>query len=227
MIESFHGRELRFEASKSAGEVGGLLLRPTDAKCLLVFAHGAGAGMRNTFMERMSEQLAHCGVATFRYNFPYMEQAKKRIDPKPILLSTVRAAIAAAHTEVPQLPLFAGGKSMGGRMTSLASAESPLEDLKGILFFGFPLHPAGTPSTERADHLRAVNIPMLFLQGTRDSLADLSLLTPVCAGLGSRATLHIIEGADHSFHVPKASGRTDSQVIETLASVASQWMLRL
>jgi len=203
--------------------VGGLLVQPENANSLLVFAHGAGAGMKHPFMEQMSRALAENGVATFRYQFPYMERNSKRPDPRPILLATVRSAIAAAHKELADLPLFAGGKSMGGRMTSMAAAELPLESVKGIVFFGFPLHPAGTPSTERAEHLSKLHVPMLFLQGTRDSLADLSLLKPVCERLGERSTLRVIEGADHSFHVLKSSGKPDSQILDELAAAVAEW----
>jgi len=216
-------KELTFEASKSSDRVGGLLLKPEGAFCALLFAHGAGAGMRHPFMEKMSQKFAVHRIATFRYQFPYMEKGTKRPDPRPILIATVRSAVRKAVEELPDIAVFAGGKSMGGRMTSLAAAESPLESVKGLVFFGFPLHSAGAPSTERAEHLKKVNVPMLFLQGTRDSLADLSLLKPVCSNLGSRATLHIVEGADHSFHVPKKSGRTDEEVLEELAGVIAKW----
>ncbi len=216
-------KAISFQATRSSGVVGGLLLRPGNAKWLLVFAHGAGAGMKHPFMEQMSRQLASNGIATFRYQFPYIERKSRRPDPKPILLVTVRSAVAIAQEECPDLPLLAGGKSMGGRMTSLAAAESPLADVNGLVFFGFPLHPAGAPSTERSEHLDEVNAPMLFLQGTRDSLADLTLLTPVCKKLGERASLHVVEGADHSFHMLKSSGKTDLQILDELAAVVAKW----
>ena len=217
-------RELRFEASKTSGNVSALLLRPKDARWLLVFAHGAGAGMRHRFMEAMAVKLAEQQIATFRYQFPYVEKGIKRPNPKPILLATVRSAVAAAQSAAPDLPLLAGGKSMGGRMTSNAAAEEPLANVRGVVFFGFPLHPPGQASTDRADHLDAVSVPMLFLQGTRDTLADLKLLRPVCKRLGKRATLHIIDGADHSFHVLKSSGRTDEEVLDELAGTVAEFV---
>lgn len=180
--------------------------------------------MRHAFMEAVARALAERGIATFRYQFPYTEAGRRRIDPQPVLLATVRAAIAAASTSFPGLPVFAGGKSMGGRMTSLAAAEERPAGVNGLIFFGFPLHPAGRPSTDRAEHLARVELPLLFLQGTRDALAGLALLEPVCSSLGPRATLHVVEDADHGFHVRKKSGRTDDQVIEALADTASAWI---
>jgi hypothetical protein len=209
-------KELRFEATKSSGKVSALLVCPNDARWLLVFGHGAGAGMRNAFMNTMSAKLAAEKFATFRYQFPFTEKGIRRPDPKPILLATVRSAVNTAHDAVGDLPLLAGGKSMGGRMASNAAAEEPLPNVRGLVFFGFPLHPAGQPSIERAEHLLNVRIPMLFLQGTRDALADLTLLKPICKKLGKQATLSIIDGADHSFHVPKSSGRTDDDVLNDL-----------
>lgn len=219
--------ELRFPASRSAGEVSALLVRPDRARWLYVFCHGAGAGMRHRFMEDAAAVLADHGIATFRYQFPYVEQGSRRIDPQPILLSTVRSAVAAARDAAGDLPLLAGGKSMGGRMTSLAASKEPLPDVKGIVFFGFPLHPAGEPATGRGEHLAAVPNPMLFLQGTRDKLADLDLLRPVVEGLGARATLRVVEGADHGFDVLKRSGRTSADVLEELAQTTVSWAERL
>jgi len=216
-------KELHFEATKSSGRVSALLMRPKDALWLLVMAHGAGAGMRHKFMNAMAEKLADHHIGTFRYQFPYMEHGSRRPDPKPILFATVRSAVAAAEKVSDGLPLLAGGKSMGGRMTSMAVAESPLAGVRGLVFFGFPLHPAGQPSTDRADHLKDVQTPMLFLQGTRDTLADLSLLKPICNKLAPRATLHIINGADHSFHMLKTSGRSDDDIIEGLAQTVEEW----
>jgi predicted alpha/beta-hydrolase family hydrolase len=218
--------KLRFEASPGR-HVTALLLRPAGAQWLYVFAHGAGAGMQHRFMEAASALLAGHGIATLRYQFPYMEAGSRRPDSRDTLLATVRAAVRMAADAVPDLPLLAGGKSMGGRMTSLAAAEAPLPGVRGLVFLGFPLHPAGRPSTERADHLEKVRLPMLFLQGERDRLADLDLLRPVCAGLGDRATLQVVPDADHSFHVPKRSGRTDDEVLADLASTIAQWCLRL
>jgi predicted alpha/beta-hydrolase family hydrolase len=219
--------ETKFLASRSAGEVSALLMRPEGARRMLVFGHGAGAGMRHRFMEDAALALAARGIATFRYQFPYVEQGSRRIDPQPILLSTVRSAVAAAQAAAGDLPLFAGGKSMGGRMTSLAASKEALDGVKGIAFFGFPLHPAGEPGTQRAEHLAAVSIPMLFLQGTRDKLAALDLLRPIVEGLGPRATLHVIEGADHGFDMLKRSGRTAEDVLEELAQTVAEWAERL
>jgi predicted alpha/beta-hydrolase family hydrolase len=199
-------------------QVSGVLLRPKNAVALLVLAHGAGAGMRHAFMEALSAELATRGIATLRFNFPYMEGARRAPDRPPRLIASVCAAIATAKETAGDLPLFAGGKSMGGRMTSLAASEEALDSVAGIVFFGFPLHPAGKPSTQRGDHLAAVEAPMLFLQGTRDRLADLALLEPVCRKLGTNAMLHIVEGADHSFHVLKRSGRTEADVISELGA---------
>jgi predicted alpha/beta-hydrolase family hydrolase len=216
-----------FVATPGKGEVSALLLRPADARSLLVFAHGAGAGMRHRFMAAMSRALAEAGIATFRYQFPYMEGGGRRPDPRPVLLATVRAAVAAAQTAAPDLPLLAGGKSMGGRMTSLAAAEAPLADVRGLVFFGFPLHPAGRPSADRGAHLAEVGVPMLFIQGERDQLADLDLLRPICAGLGACAELHVVPTADHSFHVLKRAGRTDAEVIAELAATTAAFAARL
>jgi uncharacterized protein len=214
--------KLRFEASLGR-HVTALLLRPASARCLYVFGHGAGAGMRHRFMEAASDRLAAHGIASLRYQFPYMEAGSRRPDSRGILLATVRAAIATGAEAAPDLPLLAGGKSMGGRMTSLAAAEAPLPGVRGLVFFGFPLHPAGLPSTERADHLEELRLPMLFLQGGRDRLAEIDLLRPICAGLGDRATLHVVPDSDHSFHVPKRSGRSDDGVLAELAGIVAQW----
>ena len=214
--------ELRFEAGE-AGEVSALLLRPDGADRLLVLAHGAGAGMRHAFLEALAGVLADRGIATFRYQFPYTEAGRRRPDREPVLLATVRAAVAAASEAAGDLPLFAGGKSMGGRMTSRAAAREPLPGVRGLVFFGFPLHAPGKPSTERADHLDDVDLPLLFLQGDRDAFAKLDLLEPVVARLGARATLHLVKGADHGFHVLKRSGRTDREVLEELAEQADAW----
>lgn len=220
-------RKIRFQASRSAGEVSALLLRPSAARWLAVLVHGAGAGMRHPFMAALAERLAGRGVATFRYQFPYMERGSRRPDPRPLLLATVRSAVAAAMAAEPGLPLLAGGKSMGGRMTSGAAAAEPLPGVRGLVFFGFPLHPAGRPATERGDHLARVEVPMLLLQGERDSLADLALLRPLVAGLGERATLHEVAAADHSFHVLKRSGRNDGEVLDELADATAAWAARL
>jgi predicted alpha/beta-hydrolase family hydrolase len=214
--------QLRFSVG-GGGEVSALLSRPAKARRLLVLAHGAGAGMSHPFMEKMAAELAAVDVATFRYQFPYTEERRRVPDAPAVLTATVVAAVRAAAEAVPGLPLLAGGKSMGGRMTSQAAAQHPLEGVRGLVFFGFPLHPPNRPGTKRADHLTKVTIPMLFLQGTRDTLADLELLRPVCAKLGSLATLHVIETADHSFHVLKNSGRNDAEVLRELAETAASW----
>jgi hypothetical protein len=216
-------RELRFEVPEAKTAVSALVWLPRDAHLVYVFGHGAGAGMRHFFMERLSGLLAGRGIGTFRYQFPYMEQQRKRPDTHRVLHGTVRAAVWAAHKAVGGLPLLAGGKSMGGRMASRAQAEEALPGVVGLVFLGFPLHPPNTPGSERADHLKDIRIPMLFLQGTRDSLADLALLTPVVDGLGPAATMHIVEGGDHSFKVLKRSGRTESGVFDELADTTRRW----
>ncbi len=221
------GEALRFKVGERTGEVSALAERPAEADSLLVLAHGAGAGMRHHFMESASSTLADRDIATFRYQFPYMEAGRRRPDPPGVLTASVRAAFAAAQGAMPNLRLFAGGKSMGGRMTSLAASKGGLPDLVGLVFFGFPLHPTGRPSVDRAAHLDDVSLPMLFLQGTRDTLADLDLLRSVCEGLGGQARLHVVDGADHSFHMRKSSGRTDDEVLDELAAVAADWMTGL
>jgi predicted alpha/beta-hydrolase family hydrolase len=205
------------------GEVSALLCRPTKARRLLVLAHGAGAGMSHPFMEKLADELAGVNVATLRYQFPYMEGRRRVPDVPAVLTAAVIAAVRAAAEVAPGLPLLAGGKSMGGRMTSQAASQQPLEGVRGLVFFGFPLHPPKQPGIKRADHLAKVTIPMLFLQGTRDALADLTLLRPLCAKLGARATLHVIETADHAFHVLKSSGKTDEQVLRESAETAASW----
>jgi len=178
-------------------------------------------------MEASASALASCGIASFRYQFPYVEKGGHRPDPQPILLATVRSAVAAAREAAGDLPLLAGGRSMGGRMTSLAAAKEALPGIRGLVFFGFPLHPAGAPGIERAEHLDRVTIPMLFLAGTRDKLADLGLLRPVIDRLGAKATLHVVEGADHSFEVPKRTGRSVEDVLAELAQTVAAWTERL
>jgi predicted alpha/beta-hydrolase family hydrolase len=197
-----------------------ILDRPANAWALYVFAHGAGAGMRHPFMEAMAEALGQEGIATLRYEFPYMEARRRPIDPPSVLHARTREAVAAARAE--GLPLLAGGKSMGGRMTSQAQALSPLPDVRGLVVLGFPLHPAKKPGTKRADHLREVQVPMLFLQGTRDQLCDLSLLEPIVREL-PRATLHLLEGADHAFHALRKTGRTDAGTRTEMARTMAEW----
>src|SRR5882762_4445612 len=215
-------QELRF-AVEPAGEVSALLVRPKNSRWLLALAHGAGAGMTHPFMEKLCDELGAVGVATFRYQFPYMEQRRGVPDSPAVLTATVAAAVRAAREAASDLPLLAGGKSMGGRMTSQAAAQHPLDGVRGLVFFGFPLHPPNRPGTKRADHLAEVTIPMLFLEGTRDTFADLDLLRPICSKLGPQATLHIIESADHSFHVLKKAKRTDADVLRELAQTTASW----
>jgi hypothetical protein len=206
------------------GCVSGLFQSPPKAKACYVFAHGAGAGMNHAFMAATAEGLSERGIATLRYQFPYMEKGSKRPDSPKVAHAAVRAAVAEASRLAPKLPLYAGGKSFGGRMTSQAQALNPLAGVRGLIFFGFPLHPAGKPSDERAKHLSDVKIPMLFLQGTRDELAKLNLLQDVCKRLDTLATLNLFQGADHSFHVPARSGRNDGQVRAEALDTFAAWL---
>ncbi len=215
-------QKLTIEVGKSV-TVSALLTRPRAARACYVFAHGAGAGMAHAFMTEAAEGLAARGIATLRYQFPYMEKGGKRPDPPTVAQSAVRAAVAEAARAFPSLPLIAGGKSFGGRMTSQAQAKAPLPGVVGLAFFGFPLHAAGKPSSERADHLGDVRVPVLFLQGSADKLAEIDLLKPVLNKLGARATLHLVNGADHSFHVPKRSGRSDREVIAEILDAFAAW----
>jgi uncharacterized protein len=214
----------RLSIDSGTDTVCALLDVPSRPRACYVLAHGAGAGMAHAFMAAAAAELAQRGVATLRYNFPYMERGSKRPDPPKVAHEAVRAAVAEAARRLPGVALFAGGKSFGGRMTSQAQALEPLPGVRGIAFLGFPLHPSGKPAAERAQHLADVHVPMLFLQGTRDELADLSLLRPVVASLGGRATLEVIDGADHSFHVPAKSGRTDAQVRADALDRLVAWM---
>jgi predicted alpha/beta-hydrolase family hydrolase len=216
-------QKLVIEVGK-ATSVSALLIQPKDARACFVFAHGAGAGMTHSFMEQAAAGLAGRGIATLRYQFPYMEKASKRPDSPVIAHAAVRAAVAEAARKCPGLPLVAGGKSFGGRMTSQAQAKAPLAGVRGLVFFGFPLHPAGKPSTDRADHLTEVDVPMLFLQGTNDKLAEMQLLKPVVERLKPLATLHVIEAADHSFHVPARSGRNDREVMNEILDALAAWV---
>jgi uncharacterized protein len=204
--------------------VSGLLQTPPNARACYVLAHGAGAGMTHPFLAAAAAELSARGIATLRYQFPYMERGSKRPDPPPLAQATVRAAVAAAATALPGLPVIAGGKSFGGRMTSQAQAKAPLPRVRGLAFLGFPLHPAGKPSSDRADHLFAVRIPMLFLQGTRDALAALDELRPLCQKLGAGATLKLFPDADHSFHVPARSGRKDADVRSEMFDTLAAWI---
>ena len=203
--------------------VSGLLMLPPQPRACYVFAHGAGAGMTHASMSTIATGLAERGIASLRYQFPYMEKGSKRPDSPAVAHAAVRAAVAEAARCHPSLPLLAGGKSFGGRMTSQAQAAEALPGVRGLAFFGFPLHPAGKPSSERAAHLADVELPLLFLQGTRDALAELSLLEPVVKHLGARATLHLLAGADHSFHVLKSSGRNDREVMDEALDAFAVW----
>jgi hypothetical protein len=209
--------------SKSNLRVSALLQMPANASACFVLGHGAGAGMNHSFMAELASALEARGVGTLRYQFPYMEKGSRRPDPPALCHATVRAAVEEARRRAPGIPLIAGGKSFGGRMTSQAQAAEALPDVRGLAFVGFPLHPAKKPSHERATHLANVKVPMLLLQGTRDELADLSLLTPLVEKLGARATLNLIEGADHSFHVLARSGRNDREVMTELAESVASW----
>jgi uncharacterized protein len=221
-VPSMEPVRLSFGADHSS--LTALLLAPPTARALYVLGHGAGAGMEHPFMRSVSEALAARGVATFRYNFPYTEIGRGRPDPKPVLLRAVRAAVSTAAAALPGLPLFAGGKSMGGRMTSEAQAREPLPGVRGLVFLGFPLHPPKRPNAERARHLAGVELPMLFVQGTRDDLAELDLVRPVVAGLGDRAHLHLVQGADHGFSVLRRSGRSEAEVMTELATAVEGWI---
>jgi uncharacterized protein len=204
--------------------VSGLLDMPTNARACFVFAHGAGAGMQHASMASVAADLSQQGIATLRYQFPYMERGSRRPDPPPLCHATVRAAVAEAARAAPGLRLIAGGRSFGGRMTSQAQALAPLPNVLGLAFLAFPLHPAGKPSQDRADHLADIEIPMLFLQGTRDELATLELLEPVVQRLGARAQLQLLQEADHSFHVRASSGRRDPDVRQELIRALVDWI---
>jgi uncharacterized protein len=207
-----------------ATSVSALLVRPAEARACFVFAHGAGAGMTHPFMETVAAGLSERGVASLRYQFPYMEKASRRPDPPTVAHAAVRAAVAEAGRCCEGLTLIAGGKSFGGRMTSQAQAAAPLPGVHGLAFLGFPLHPAGKPSDDRAKHLADVHVPMLFIQGTRDNLAELKLLEPVVKRLGPSASLHVEEGADHSFHVLARSGRNDGEVMRDILDTLAAWI---
>jgi predicted alpha/beta-hydrolase family hydrolase len=209
---------------ENGSSVSALLLRPDNARGCFVFAHSAGAGMSHPSMETVAAGLCDRGIATLRYQFPYMEKGSKRPDAPAVAHAAVRAAVKQAARLCPEMPLIAGGRSFGGRMTSQAQAIAPLPGVRGLAFLGFPLHPAGKPSVTRAEHLSDIKIPMLFLQGTRDSLAEMSLLEPVVRGLGGLALLHVVRGADHSFHVPARSGRNDAEVMRDVLDTLAAWI---
>ena len=218
---------LKFAATEEKGEVSALLLRPEKARALLVLGHGASTNMRHAFLEGLSEHLAEVGVGTFRYQFPYMEAGGGGRNSNAVLMETVRSAVAAAARKAPGLPLFAGGHSMSGRMTSMAAADEAIDGLAGIVFVAFPLHPAGKRGVERAEHLKEVTAPMLFVSGTRDKLAELDLLQPVCKKLGKLATLHLVDTADHGFRVLKRGRTSEEPVLAELARVVSEWMAEI
>ena len=217
--------ELKFRVG--AADVSALLLVPASPRFLYVVAHGAGTGMRHAFLESLAQSLAERQGATLRYQFPYMEARARRPDPPAVATATVRAAVELAARVAPGLPLVAGGKSFGGRMTSTAQADQPLSGVRGLAFLGFPLHPPGRPAIARGEHLSRVSVPLLFLQGTRDEFAELELLRSVLEPLGKRATLHLVDGGDHSFKVLKRSGRTDTSVMAELADAIAEWTVRL
>ena len=219
--------ESKFIATKEKGEVSSLLIRPNRAEWLLVLGHGASTNMRHATLQTIAERLGDVSIATFRYQFPYMERGGGGRESQAVALQTVRSAVAAAHEAASDLSLLVGGHSYSGRMSSLAAAESPLEGVRGLVFFAFPLHPAGRLGTERAEHLEHVSVPMLFLSGTRDKLADLALLSQVCDRLGKRATLHLLDTADHGFKVLKRSRKTEEDVFVEIARVVKDWAERL
>jgi len=225
-VGTANDRRLSFAAGETAGPVSALFRVPSDPASLLLLGHGAGAGMEHPFMTDLAQALGEAGVATLRYQFPYMERGTRRPDPRPVLLKTVRRAVDCARSLEPGLPLVAGGKSMGGRMTSMAAAQEALPGVRGLVFFGFPLHPAGSSGVERAEHLQSVTIPLLFIQGTRDRLAQLELLRPIVDRLPG-AALHVIEGADHGFSVLKRSGRDQWMVLHEIAATAAHWIAHL
>jgi predicted alpha/beta-hydrolase family hydrolase len=218
--------ELKFLATPEKGEVSALLLRPEGATHLLILGHGASTNMRHATLQAIADRLAQVGIATFRYNFPYSENGKGRDSPA-VCTATIRSAVKTASEAAPDLPLLAGGHSFGGRMTSTAASESTLEGVRGLVFFSFPLHLAGKPETKRADHLASVTVPMLFLSGSRDELAELSLLRPVCERLGERATLHVLDTADHGYKILKKTRTSDEDVFVEMARVMRDWAAKL
>ena len=221
---SYETIEAKFIATPEKGEVSSILMRPDDAKWLLVLGHGAGTNMRHSTLQTIAERLADRGIATFRYQFPYMERGGGGRESEAVALQTVRSAAAAAHTAASDLSLLVGGHSYSGRMSSMSAAQEPIEHVKGLIFFAFPLHPSGKEGIERAAHLADVTIPMLFLSGTRDKLAVLDLLEPVCEKLGGKATLHLLDTADHGFKTLKRSRKSDEDVFVEMARVISEWI---
>lgn len=223
---NYNSTELKFIATTEKGEVSALLMWPESATHLLVLGHGASSNMRTPLLTAIADALAEQSIATFRYNFPYSEKGGGR-NGKDVCVATIRSAVRAAHQAAPELPLLAGGHSFSGRMTSTAASEALLENVSGLVFFSFPLHPAGEPGIRRAEHLAGVTVPMLFLSGTRDALAELDLLEPVLKGLGDRATLHLLDTGDHSFKILKRSRNTSEDVFEEMAHVTSEWATRI
>jgi predicted alpha/beta-hydrolase family hydrolase len=219
-------KEMKFLATPEKGEVSALLIRPDDASRLLVLGHGASTNMRHATLQTIAERMADVGIATFRYNFPYSEYGKGR-DSQDVCVATVRAAVAAARKAAPDLPLLAGGHSFGGRMTSTAASETPIDGVQGLVLFSFPLHQPGKPETKRAEHLDAVTIPMLFLSGTRDEMADPALLQSVCKKLGKRATLRPLDTADHGFRILKRARKNDEDVFVEMAHAVQAWASKL
>ncbi len=218
--------ELKFTATPEKGEVSAILMRPENATHLLVLGHGASSNMRTPMLTTIAENLAQQGIATFRYNFPYSEKGGGR-NSQATCLETIRSAVRAANHAAPDLPILAGGHSFSGRMTSTAQSEEPIEGVKGLVFFAFPLHPAGAPATKRADHLANIDVPMLFLSGTRDGLGELDLLEPVVERLGSKATLHLLDTADHSFKILKRTRQNSEDVFTEMGRVVSEWVSSL
>jgi predicted alpha/beta-hydrolase family hydrolase len=219
---AYKTKEMKFVATPEKGDVSALVLRPAGASHLLVLGHGASTNMRHATLQTIAERMADAGIATFRYNFPYMEHGKGR-DSQDVCTATVRAAVAAARRAAKDLPMLAGGHSFGGRMTSTAASESPLEQVRGLVFFAFPLHQPGKPDTKRAEHLNAVTVPMLFLSGTRDELARMDFLQPVCKKLGTGVTLHPLDTADHGFRTLKKSRQSAEDVFVEMARVVRDW----
>ena len=226
MKMSYEAVESKFVATEEQGEVSSLLIRPNGARWLLVLGHGASTNMRHTTLQTIAERLADVGIATFRYNFPYSERGGGR-NSNAVCQETIRSAVTAAHTAASDLSILVGGHSFSGRMASMAAAEAPLEGVCGLVFFAFPLHPSGKPSTERAAHLNDVTIPMLFLSGTRDKLGELDLLQPTCDQIGDKATLHLLNTADHGFKILKRSRSTDEDVFVEMARVINEWVSAL
>ena len=220
---NYEAIESKFIATAEKGEVSSILIRPDDAKWLLVLGHGASTTMRHSSLQTIAERLADIGIATFRYQFPYMERGSGGRESQAVALATVRSAVAAAHAAADDLSILVGGHSYSARMSSLTAAEAPIEHVRGLIFFAFPLHPSGKEGTERAEHLDDVTVPMLFLSGTRDKLAVLDLLVPVCENLGDKATLHLLDTADHGFKVLKRR-KTEEDVFVEMARVLSEWI---